>query len=107
MIASPRGPFAYTAPVFVLVGRWTGSMGEGIAMGLDDGLRALAIGDPMAGLLGAITEIRLPNTGIAVRIPTERLTTPGGTPRELFGTTPVPAGEDALAYALRLLEAPR
>ena len=31
----PRGPFTYDQPVVALVGRWTGSMGEGMAIGLD------------------------------------------------------------------------
>ena len=106
-LASPRGPFAYTAPVVVLVGRWTGSMGEGLAIGLDGMGRARVVGTPMAGLLGALGEIRLPNTGIAVRVPTERLAAVDGTPREAFVPHAVPPGEDALSFARRLLDAPR
>ena len=30
----PRGPFTYDKPLAVLVGRWTGSMGEGVAIAL-------------------------------------------------------------------------
>ena len=81
---TPRGPFAYTRPVVVLVGRWTGSMGEGLAIGLDGMERATVVGTPMAGLHGAISERELPNTGIAVRIPTERLMHIDGSPREAF-----------------------
>jgi len=80
----PRGPFTYTQPVVVLVGRWTGSMGEGLAVGLDGMGRATVVGTPMAGLLGAISERELPNTGIVVRVPTERLTHVDGSPREAF-----------------------
>lgn len=81
---APRGPFAYVRPVIVLVGRWTGSMGEGLAIGLDGMGRATVIGTPMAGLRGAISERELPNTGIVARIPTERLMHIDGSPREAF-----------------------
>ena len=80
----PRGPFTYRQPVAVLVGRWTGSMGEGLAIGLDGMGRALTVGTPMAGLLGGVSVLTLPQTGISVRIPTERLTHIDGTPREAY-----------------------
>ena len=60
----PRGPFSYDAPLVVLVGRWTGSMGEGLAIGLDGMDRATVIGMPMARLRGALYEHILPHTGI-------------------------------------------
>jgi len=82
--AAPRGPFTYTKPVAVLVGRWTGSMGEGLAIGLDGMERATVIGTPMAGLRGALYNHTLPNTGIEIRIPAERLYHIDGTPREKF-----------------------
>ena len=34
-LVSPRGEFTYSQPVVVLVNRWTGSMGEGLAIGFD------------------------------------------------------------------------
>lgn len=34
-LVSPRGQFTYQRPVAVLVGHWTGSMGEGLAIGFD------------------------------------------------------------------------
>lgn len=80
----PGGPFTYRAPVAVLVGRWTGSMGEGLATGLDGLGRATVVGTPMAGLRGALHERVLPNTGIAVRLPAERLFHIDGTPRASF-----------------------
>jgi len=79
-----RGPFAYTKPVVVLVGRWTGSMGEGLAIGLDGMERATVIGTPMAGLRGALYTHTLTHTGIEIRIPAERLYHIDGTPREKF-----------------------
>jgi len=105
---APRGPFTYTRPMIVLVGRWTGSMGEGLAVGLDGMERATVVGSPMARLRGAVSERDLPNTGIAVRIPTERLMHIDGTPREAFVppvvVTPGPSGKDvALKRAVHLL----
>lgn len=108
---APRGPFAYDGPLAVLVGRFTGSMGEGMAMGLSAMKRATVIGGPMAGLLGAVYSYTLPRSGIRYQLPGDRLTHPDGTPREAF----LPAvrvedgapGEDpALARALAVLGAP-
>lgn len=80
---APRGRF-FRGPVAVLVGPWTGSMGEGIAIGLHGARGTPVFGRPMAGLLGALGEEQLPHSGIAVRLPTERLSHVDGTPREAF-----------------------
>ena len=91
----PRGPFTYDKPVAVLVGRWTGSMGEGVAIGLDGMERADVFGSPMAGLRGAIETLTLEHTKIPVRVPAERLYHVDGTPREEFVPPfPVAAGQD-------------
>lgn len=74
----------FSGKVYVLVSRWTGSMGEGIAIGFDGMKRATIIGTPMAGLLGAISGFRMTETGIGFQIPTERLYHVKGTPREDF-----------------------
>jgi C-terminal processing protease CtpA/Prc len=105
---APRGPYAFEKPVVVLVGRWTGSMGEGIAIGLDGMRRATVIGTPMAGLLGANYARSMPHTRIEVRIPAERLSHLNGTPREDFSPErPVPTAarddDEALAAALARL----
>jgi carboxyl-terminal processing protease len=106
---SPRGPFTYTKPVAVLVNRWTGSMGEGIAIGLDGMARATVIGTPMAGLKGALYSHTLPNTGIEIRIPAERLYHIDGMPRELY-IPPVLINpenqrmQDPIAVAIELLQ---
>lgn len=84
---APRGPYTYTKPIAVLVGRWTGSMGEGLAIGLDGMERAAVIGTPMAGLKGALFSHTLPHTGFVIRIPAERLYHIDGTPREEFVPT--------------------
>ena len=81
-VVSPRGELPYKAPVVVLVDHWTGSMGEGIAIGLDGLKRATVVGTKMAGLLGATHQITLPNSGIGVNIPAEKLFHVNGTPRE-------------------------
>jgi len=77
-----RGPWTYTNPVVALVSRWTGSMGEGMAIGLDAMHRATVVGTPMAGLAGAVDDITLPCSGFRVGLPTARLTHVDGTPRE-------------------------
>ena len=83
-LVSSRGEFTYTAPVVVLVNHWTGSMGEGIAIGMDGVKRATIVGTEMARLVGATSSIKLPNTGIGVNFPTEKLFHVNGSPRESF-----------------------
>lgn len=82
-LVSPRGP-RYERPVFVLVNRWTGSMGEGLAIGFDATGAGKVVGSKMAGLVGATYTITLPDTGIRANVPAERLQHVNGTPRELF-----------------------
>ena len=77
----PRAGKRHRGPVTVRVGRWTGSMGEGLAIGLN-ALGARVEGGPMAGLLGGIYDLRLPHSGLVFRIPVERLYAVDGTPRE-------------------------
>ncbi len=83
----PRDGRRHTGPLVVRVGRWTGSMGEGLAIGMD-ALGARVEGGPMAGLLGAIYDHRLPNSGLVIKLPTERLYTVDGRPREDFRPEP-------------------
>lgn len=83
-IVSPRGDRPYAKPVVVLVDHWTGSMGEGIAIGMDGLKRATIVGTEMAGLLGATRQITLPNSGIGVSFPAEKLFHVDGDPREDF-----------------------
>lgn len=72
----------YKGNVYVLVGHWTGSMGEGMAIGFDGMKRAKIIGTKMAGLLGAISNFQMTETQIGFQFPTERLYHINGTPRE-------------------------
>lgn len=83
----PRAQAARAKPVAVRVGRWTGSMGEGMAIGFA-AMGVPVCGDPMAGLLGAIYDFPLPSSGLIVKFPAERLYTVGAQPREEFQPTP-------------------
>lgn len=83
----PRPGKRFEGPVVVRVGRWTGSMGEGLAVGMD-ALGARVEGDRMAGLLGAIYDLRLGRSGLVIKIPVERLYAVDGTPREAFVPEP-------------------
>ena len=58
-------------------------MGEGMAVGFD-ALGVDVMGSPMAGLLGAIGDYRLEETGWIFKLPFERLSHVDGTPREAF-----------------------
>src|SRR5947209_11746284 len=81
---SPRGSWTYKAPIVVLVNRWTASMGEGMAIGLDGMKRATIVGTRMAGLNGGIFNLELPQTKIGVSYAGEKLNHINGTPRENF-----------------------
>lgn len=83
----PREGRHHTGPVKVRVGRWTGSMGEGLAIGLD-AIGAKVSGCPMAGLLGAIYDYRLEHSDLVIKLPTERLSSVSGVPREQFSCSP-------------------
>jgi hypothetical protein len=83
----PRPGKSHSGPVRVRVGRWTGSMGEGLAIGFA-ALGADVSGGPMAGLRGAVSDLTLPHSGLVLKLPTERLYTVGGVPREAFVPRP-------------------
>ena len=80
---SPYGE-VYNKPVIVLVGHWTGSVGEALALGFDRIPKAKVVGTKMAGLLGAITCYRFKETGVNLCFPFEKLYHINGTPREDF-----------------------
>jgi C-terminal processing protease CtpA/Prc len=73
----------FAGKLIVLVDHWTGSMGEGAAIGLRAAAGATLVGTPMAGLRGAIAGFDVPCLGIGFRVPIERLYEVNGTPREL------------------------
>lgn len=77
----PRAGKYHPGPVNIRAGRWTGSLGEGLAIGF------LALGKPacggaMAGLKGAVYDFDLTRSRLRVKFPAERLYTVGGVPRE-------------------------
>jgi carboxyl-terminal processing protease len=79
----PRAGKHHATLPLVRVGRWTGSMGEGLAIGFA-ALGARVEGTRMAGLKGAVYDFTLPSSGFVVKLPAERLYTVGGLPREKF-----------------------
>ncbi|QRK08465.1 hypothetical protein JQX13_52630 [Archangium violaceum] len=79
----PRKGKHHPGPLLIRVGRWTGSMGEGLAIGFA-AIGADVVGEPMAGLPGAIYDYNLTHSGLLLKLPTERLMTVDGKPRERF-----------------------
>ncbi|QJR13746.1 S41 family peptidase [Usitatibacter palustris] len=80
---APRGPFAYRAPIVVLVDRWTAGEGEALATGLAAAARATLIGTQMAGMHGKPRNATLPHSGFVVHFPADKTFLVGGTtPRE-------------------------
>jgi len=74
----------YTKPVVVLVGRWTGSMGEGLAIGLDGMNRAEIVGTEMERLAGEMNTFQFDHRPYGYRISVAKLFHVNGTPREAF-----------------------
>lgn len=77
----PRAPH-FAGRLVVLSDHWTGSMGEGMTVGLDGLHRAVTVGTAMAGLSGGTGPFTLPHSGITVHFPIERLYHIDNTPRE-------------------------
>ncbi|WP_168800774.1 S41 family peptidase [Psychroserpens sp. NJDZ02] len=81
---SPRNK-QYKNPVVVLVGKWTGSMGEGLAIGFDGLGRAEIVGTEMKRLAGGSTNnFHLKNENLDYKLTTEKLFHLNGTPREKY-----------------------
>jgi hypothetical protein len=79
----PRPGKSHSRLPIIRVGRWTGSMGEGLAIGFA-ALGARVEGTRMAQLKGAVYDFALPSSGLVVKLPAERLYTVTGQPRETF-----------------------
>jgi PDZ domain/Peptidase family S41 len=84
----PRPGKYYRGSLSVRVNRWTGSMGEGLAIGFY-AIGKRIEGTRMAGLRGAVDDYALPASGLILKIPTERLYTVDGIPREQFVPEPI------------------
>lgn len=110
-LASPRLPH-FPGPVVVLHGSWTGSMGEGLVIGLDAAADAYTIGSDMGDLLGALWNFDLAASGVRLDMGVEKLFHPDGTPREDYvANMSVPHGDigpdgsdPLLPLAIRYLE---
>jgi len=83
---SPRKE-QYKKPVVILVGRWTGSMGEGLAIGFEGMERAKIVGSEMKRLAGEMSEFSFKNQSFGYRLSTAKLFHINGTPREEYVPT--------------------
>ncbi|MEM1336407.1 MAG: S41 family peptidase [Bacteroidota bacterium] len=107
-IVSPRDN-TYDEQLVVLVGRWTGSMGEGLAIGFDGMERAIVVGTEMERLAGEISYFQFKHQDFGFRMATAKLFHVNGTPREEFAPSyygyRTGIKEDTLLdYALTLLK---
>ncbi len=80
---SPRGK-QYKKPVVILVGKWTGSMGEGLAIGFEGMNRAEIVGTEMEQLAGAIFNFGFKHQNFGFQLSQEKLYHINGTPREKY-----------------------
>ena len=80
---SPRGKI-YQKPVVILVGRWTGSMGEGVAIGFEGMDRANIIGSEMERLAGEMNGFPFKHRNFSYRLSVAKLYHVNGTPREEY-----------------------
>ena len=83
---SPREEY-YKKPVVILVGRWTGSMGEGLAIGFEGMGRAEIVGSEMGRLAGEMNDFSFVNQKFGYRLSTAKLYHINGTPREKYVPT--------------------
>lgn len=80
---NPRG-LQYSKPVVILVGRWTGSMGEGLAIGFEGIGRGVVVGSEMERLAGEMSGYSFKNQSFGYRLSTAKLFHIDGTPREKY-----------------------
>ena len=69
----PRGNSPYLQPIVLLVGPWTGSTGEGLAISLSVMDRVRTVGLKMAGLEGGVFHYRMPRTGLGFQLTGEKI----------------------------------
>ncbi len=74
----------YKKPLIILVGRWTGSMGEGLAIGFEGMKRGEVVGVEMERLAGEINGFSFKNQSFGYRIATAKIYHINGTPREKY-----------------------
>ena len=83
---SPRKK-QYIQPIVILVGRWTGSMGEGLAIGFEGMERAEIVGSEMERLAGEMSGFPFKNQSFGYRLSTAKIFHINGTPREKYSPT--------------------
>ncbi len=81
--AFPNGQH-YAKPVYVLAGRWTGSMGEGMTIGFDGMERGTVIGTELQRLAGGMKTVNFINSTYGFRISFEKMYQLNGALRETF-----------------------
>jgi carboxyl-terminal processing protease len=74
----------YKNPVVILVGRWTGSMGEGLAIGFEGMGRAEIAGSEMRRLAGEVYDFGFKNQRYGYKLSTAKLYHVNGTIREKY-----------------------
>ena len=80
---SPRGK-QYKKSIIVLVGRWTGSMGEGLAIGFDGMKRAEIVGTEMERLAGEMNGFSFKHQNYSYRLSIAKLYHVNGTQRDKY-----------------------
>ncbi len=90
-LVQPREPYFPPENLRVLSGPWTGSMGEGITIGLDAAADATIIASDMGDMLGGLSNRYLKGSDMKLDLATEVLTHVNGTPREDFIADIAPA----------------
>ena len=68
----------------VLAGRWTGSMGEGLAIGMEALNRGIVVGTEMERLAGEMNGFPFSYQNYGYRLSTAKVFHVNGTPREMF-----------------------
>lgn len=74
----------YKQPVVILVGRWTGSMGEGLAIGFEGMERAEVVGTEMRRLAGEVYDFDFSHQKYGYKLSTAKLYHINGTLREEY-----------------------
>ncbi|MDC1266236.1 S41 family peptidase, partial [Flavobacteriaceae bacterium] len=74
----------YKHPIVILVGRWTGSMGEGLAIGFEGMERAEVVGTEMRRLAGEVYDFDFIHQKYGYKLSTAKLYHLNGTIREKY-----------------------
>ena len=74
----------YENPIIILVGRWTGSMGEGLAIGFEGMERAEIVGSEMRRLAGEVYDFGFKHQSYGYKLSTAKLYHINGTIREKY-----------------------